>query len=170
MVDFIKDATQATQDLITAHNQTIAADGTKVSGLASLLAALQGAELEGDNVNAVKRAVFASNGWTYKEYDATADKMLTVEGEKAPANVSTAYSEAKRAYIMFETLQSFASWEEMRKRCKPLDPMVDIKNFNKTIVKSLGTLNNTDWQDYAYGVLENLDTELAKLVADKKSS
>ena len=96
--------------------------------------------------------------------------MITVDGGKAPANVSTAYSEAKRAYIQFGTLANFGSWEEMRKRCKPIDPLNDIKNTQKAILKSLKAINHGDWNDYALGVLENLDTELAKVVANKKTS
>ena len=170
MTDYITEAAQATSDLINAANQRENADYAKTTGLANLLAALIGAESAGDNVNTVKRQVFATNGWSYKEYDAGQDKMITVDGGKAPANVSTAYSEAKRAYIQFGTLANFGSWEEMRKRCKPIDPLNDIKNTQKAILKSLKAINHGDWNDYALGVLENLDTELAKVVANKKTS
>jgi hypothetical protein len=156
-------AASAVGQLIESHTMSGDAKDYKVSGLGALLAALQGAELEGNNVNFIKRAVFADNGWTYKTYDANSESMMVVEGDKAPANIATAFSEAKRAFIQFGSLKDFGTWEEMRKRCKPIDPMLDIKALQKSINRTVKALNSVDWNDYAHGALEKLDAELARV-------
>jgi hypothetical protein len=52
----------------------------------------------------------------------------------------------------------------MRKACKPVDPLTDVKNAQKRINKALKSLNSQDWNDYATGSIEKLADELEKLV------
>ena len=136
----------------------------KTNALGVMLETLKRYETEGYNVNVVKNAVFEDRGYTYKHYDDVQDKMATVEGDKAPAKTSTAFSEAKRAYIQFGSLAKFDTWEDMRKACKPEDAQADAKALFKDIMKTAKTLDK-GWNDYIEGALAKLQEEVSKAQA-----
>tara|TARA_R110000782_G_scaffold241458_1_gene327924 strand:- start:14 stop:499 length:486 start_codon:yes stop_codon:yes gene_type:complete len=149
------DALSQSQELLEDSNSI------KTNALGVMLETLKHYETEGYNVNAVKQAVFEERGYTYKHYDDVQDKMVTIDGDKAPAKTSTAFSEAKRAFIQFGSLAEFNSWEDMRKACKPEDAQADAKALFKDIMKTAKTLDN-GWNTYIEGALEKLLTELPK--------
>tara|TARA_R110000796_G_scaffold243087_1_gene365487 strand:- start:397 stop:891 length:495 start_codon:yes stop_codon:yes gene_type:complete len=136
----------------------------KTNALGVMLETLKRYEIEGYNVNMVKNAVFEDRGYSYKHYDEKQDKMVPVEGDKAPAKTSTAFSEAKRAYIQFGSLADFDTWEEMRKACKPEDEQADSKAIFKDIMKTAKTLDN-GWNTYIEGALTKLQEEVSKAQA-----
>ena len=158
----------ASLTILTEASATMeAVKSNKTSALGLLLESFQNAEIEGLNVNQVKVEVFEANGWTYKVYDEIHDKMVTVEGEKAPANVSTAFSEAKRAYIKYNSLAQFETWEDMRKACKDEDVLAHSKELFREICKE-GKKLDRPFIEYIEGALEKLNDEVAKMQSKQK--
>ena len=164
MTDTTLDMTTVLKALVKSGENADKAKLAGSSALGDLLKVLQEAEKQGSNVNAQKREAFSVNGWTYKEYDQTLDKFITIDGDKAPAKVSTAFSEAKRALIQEGSILGFQTWEEMRKACKPVDTLIDVKLAQKRVNKALKAINLNDWNDYATGSIEKLADELEKLI------
>jgi hypothetical protein len=144
-------------------------DGIKqdrTNAKASMLEQLQAAENEAITLPIVKAEVYDAEGWTYKVYDADLDKMVTIEGEKAPATVSTAFSEAKRAKVKGFAFADFATWEDMKKACKEDDDQAGAKETFREIVKTAKKLDK-GWNDYIEGALDKLLAEVQKAQATK---
>jgi len=164
MTTFTDTINEGVTQLLSASDHAIDMKSSKASGLANMLAGIQEAERQGVSLNDARIECLSINGYSHKIYNPTHDKFIEVEGDKAPANLSTAFSEAKRALIQEGSLLGFQTWEEMRKACKPVDPLTDVKNAQKRINKALKSLNSQDWNDYATGSIEKLADELEKLV------
>ena len=112
-------AIAVTQSLVSSADMQNEANTLKEFGLVGLLSELQQAEANDVSLSKFKAVVYEDAGWTHKVYCELADKMETIEGDKAPAKVSVAYSEAKRAKLAGFTFNQFDTWEAMREACKP---------------------------------------------------
>ncbi len=134
----------------------------KETGLALFLATLQNAEASDLYLSEVKAAHFAAEGWAHKVYCPEADKMITVEGDKAEPKVATAYSEAKRAVSQGYTFSQFETWEALRKAIKPEDAHAKVKETFKETLKLLKKLEaaSGDWDSQALGELNKLNATL----------
>tara|TARA_R110000744_G_scaffold288507_1_gene399481 strand:+ start:212 stop:712 length:501 start_codon:yes stop_codon:yes gene_type:complete len=157
-------AIAATQSLVSSADMQTEANTLKEFGLVGLLSELQQAEANDVGLPKFKAAVYDAAGWTYKVYSELADKMETIEGGKAPAKVSVAYSEAKRAKLAGFTFNQFDTWEAMREACKPEDEQADAKAIFKDIMKTAKTLDK-GWNEYIEGALNRLQEEISKAQA-----
>jgi hypothetical protein len=71
----------------------------------------------GVTVHTVWNDLFAGAGWAYKEYDATEDKMITVEGDKAPKRIQTYKSQSKKAFKTLD-INTLTTWSQIKDEIK----------------------------------------------------
>lgn len=146
--------------LDSQHHQNDA-DTSKVNAKAGMLEQFKLAELEGKNFHKVKEEAYQNFGYSQKVYNETSNTFIKEEGESAPDTIQTAYSEAKRAYLKFESFKDFTTWEDMKKACKKEDDQADAKAIFREIMKEAKKLDNS-WNTYIEGALTKLQEEVSK--------
>lgn len=85
----------------------------------ALLEEMQVAEQAGVNVHAFWELVYDAEGWAYKVFDPDENKMVAVEGDKAPAKVQTYKSQSIKGFKIDKSLLPFAAWSDLKEAIKP---------------------------------------------------
>ena len=71
----------------------------------------------GVTVHTVWNDLYEGAGWSYKEYDPDEDKMITVEGDKAPAKIQTYKSQSKKAFKTLD-ISTLTTWAQIKDEIK----------------------------------------------------
>lgn len=134
----------------------------------TLLVAFQDAEQLSVNAHAFKKLLCEKEGYSFKMYDASNDKMVTIDGKEAPNVFKVNMSVATKAFSKVGSLSSFATWKELRDSLKEIDPLTDHKNTFKAIMVAMKSLNNIDTNDEYLATLERIKNELETAVNARK--
>ena len=85
----------------------------------------------GVTVHTVWNDLYEGAGWSYKEYDATEDKMVTVEGDKAPQKIQTYKSQSKKAFKTLD-ISTLTTWAQIKDEIKAV-PTEEQERINAVI-------------------------------------
>jgi len=88
----------------------------------------------GVTVHTVWNDLFAGAGWAYKEYDATEDKMIKVEGASAPKKIQTYKSQSKKAFKTLD-ISTLTTWAQIKDEIKAV-PTEEQERIN-AVIKAL---------------------------------
>ena len=85
----------------------------------------------GVTIHTVWNDLFEGAGWAYKEYDATEDKIITVEGDKAPKRIQTYKSQSKKAFKTLD-INTLTTWSQIKDEIKAV-PTEEQERINAMI-------------------------------------
>jgi len=111
----------------------IAGTETALGLLDHLLENIKGAE----NIHAFWNDVYNDNGWSYKVYDADENRMISVEGAKAPAKIKTYKSQSIKAFKAVGG-NRLNRWSDVKAAIE--NPKTDFKVRQENVFKALKDL------------------------------
>ena len=88
----------------------------------------------GVTVHTVWNDLYEGAGWAYKEYDATEDKMVKVEGAPAPKKIQTYKSQSKKAFKTLD-ISTLTTWAQIKDEIKAV-PTEEQERIN-AVIKAL---------------------------------
>jgi hypothetical protein len=116
-ITLIKTLMSETSSIDSAN---LAINGTE--GQAGLLDGLLIAAQEHGAIHEFWNDIYAEMQWSFKEYDHDENKMVAVEGNKAPSKIATYKSQSIKANkLNGKTLEGIASWTDLKALIKPVD-------------------------------------------------
>lgn len=88
----------------------------------------------GVTIHTVWNDLYEGAGWSYKEYDPSEDKMVTVEGDKAPKKIQTYKSQSKKAFKTLD-IATLTTWAQIKDEIKAV-PTEEQERIN-AVIKAL---------------------------------
>tara|TARA_R100000152_G_scaffold4967_1_gene1778 strand:+ start:9896 stop:10378 length:483 start_codon:yes stop_codon:yes gene_type:complete len=92
--------------------------------------------------------VYEGKQWSYMVYDAELNKMIKVEGDKAPAKIQTYKSQSVKAYkeLGRQAFDELASWSDLKDAIKavPTEEQERINAVIKALKEKFKSGNNED--------------------------
>lgn len=104
------------QDILD-HDHVIESNKYDMQGkMDSLLHAMQ----KEDNIHNFWNQVYQAKNWSFKVFDPEENKMVPVEGDKAPAKIQTYKSQSVKAFkvLKAEKFNELVTWSELKEAIK----------------------------------------------------